>query len=418
MAAPLRSLRLSLRGFIKQSPCRVSSVPVQALPAAELIEEECTPRYKPDHYYPVRLYDILNDRYQITAKLGWGTSSTVWLARDLNQWRWCSARYVAVKIKANNYATKEDAEREFRITENITRANPRHVGRNFVSTLLDSFNLPSPHGTHVCMVFDPLCEPLWMLRRRFQGDVLPLDVLKPVAKLILEGLGYLHSECQVVHTDLKSDNVLMALRDHSILDRVSQDEVKEPLPQKQLDDRTTYLSRNHFGVEANSLGRPVITDFGLAVEGSQTHYHPIQPDSFRAPEVILGAGWKYSADIWNLGALLVELAHGSGPFDGPDSKHSTFTEEAHLARIISVLGPPPVDMLHEAKYASRYFDTEGKFKHPGLILESGGLDKTLHDVEGDDKQAFINVISRMLRWKGDERDTVQGLLSDPWFRGL
>ena len=96
----------------------------------------------------------------------------------------------------------------------------------------------------------------------------------------------------------------MALRDHSILDRVSQDEVKEPLPQKQLEDRTIYLSRNHFGVEANSLGRPVITDFGLAVEGSQIHYHPIQPDSFRAPEVILGAGWNYSADIWNLGALV------------------------------------------------------------------------------------------------------------------
>ena len=52
----------------------------------------------------------------------------------------------------------------------------------------------------------------------------------------------------------------------------------------------------------------VITDFGLAVEGSQTHYHPIQPDSFRAPEVILGAGWKYSADIWNLGALVWLIA--------------------------------------------------------------------------------------------------------------
>lgn len=58
---------------------------------------------------------------------------------------------------------------------------------------------------------------------------------------------------------------------------------------------------------------------------------------------------------------LVELAHGSGPFDRPDSNHSTFTEEAHLARIISVLGPPPVDMLLEAKYASRYFDTEGSY---------------------------------------------------------
>lgn len=66
---------------------------------------------------------------------------------------------------------------------------------------------------------------------------------------------------------------------------------------------------------------------------------------------------------------LVELAHGSGPFDGPDSNHSTFTEEAHLARIISVLGPPPVDVLHEAKYASRYFDTEGSHSSRLAMLE-------------------------------------------------
>ncbi|RAH57952.1 kinase-like protein [Aspergillus piperis CBS 112811] len=329
MATPWRSLRISVNKVFKSSPYKPSNVPRQTLPAAEVVEEECTPHYEPNHFYPARLYEILNNRYQITAKLGWGARSTVWLARDLNQWRWCPARYVAVKIKANNHSTKKDAERELRITENITRANPRHVGRNFVSTLLDSFNLPSPHGTH----------PLWMLRRRFQGDVLPLDALRPVAKLILEGLGYLHSGCQVVHTDLESDNVLMALRGHSILDR------------KQLEDRTIYLSRNHFGVEANSLGRPVITDFGLAVEGSQTHYHLILPDSFRAPEVILGA------------------AHGSGPFDGPDSNHSTFTEEAHLARIISVLGPPPVDVLHEAKYSSRYIDTEGSHSSRLAMLE-------------------------------------------------
>jgi hypothetical protein len=32
--------------------------------------------------------------------------------------------------------------------------------------------------------------------------------------------------------------------------------------------------------------------------------HPIQPDHYRASEVILGAGWTYSADIWNLGVLV------------------------------------------------------------------------------------------------------------------
>lgn len=83
----------------------------------------------------------------------------------------------------------------------------------------------------------------------------------------------------------------------------------EPLPQKQLEDRTIYLSRNQFGVEANQLGRPVITDFGLSADGggSRVHRFSIQPDEYRAPEVVLGTGWSYGADVWNLGVLVCPI---------------------------------------------------------------------------------------------------------------
>ena len=47
------------------------------------IEEETLPNYHPDKYYPVQQGEILNDRYQILAKLGYGVTSTVWFARDL-----------------------------------------------------------------------------------------------------------------------------------------------------------------------------------------------------------------------------------------------------------------------------------------------------------------------------------------------
>ncbi|PWY75347.1 kinase domain protein [Aspergillus sclerotioniger CBS 115572] len=361
MTPTLNLWRISLPRFLKSTPCKPPNPPIKLLPATEPLEEECTPHYSHQHFYPARLYQLLNNRYQITAKLGWGTSSTVWLARDLQQWRWRQPRYVAVKIKANNYATTEDAEKDLRITEHISRLNPKHVGWNFISALLDSFILSGPHGTHVCMVFDPLCEPLWMLKQRFRGDVLPLDVLKPVARMLLEGLCYLHSQCRVVHTDLKQDNILMTLRDPSVLDKVSQDEMSAPLPQKHLPDRTIYLSRNHFSLEVKDLGRPVITDFGLSVRGPQSHTHLIQPDEYRAPEVILGAGWTYSADIWNLAVLFLDLVNGKGPFDSSESESNTssFSDEKHLARTISILGPPPVDMLCRAKHTSRYFDPEG-----------------------------------------------------------
>lgn len=88
------------------------------------------------------------------------------------------------------------------ITEHIVNANPNHKGRGRVENLRDSFTLPGPHGCHTCLVFDPLCEPLWMLKHRFERKTIPLDVLKPITRAIIEGLHYLHQECQVIHTGM------------------------------------------------------------------------------------------------------------------------------------------------------------------------------------------------------------------------
>ncbi|XHG07891.1 hypothetical protein AWENTII_011022 [Aspergillus wentii] len=55
------------------------------LPAETPIEEERVPGYRARHYFPVEPGYIFNQRYEALAKLGWGTSSTVWLVRDLHR---------------------------------------------------------------------------------------------------------------------------------------------------------------------------------------------------------------------------------------------------------------------------------------------------------------------------------------------
>jgi hypothetical protein len=47
------------------------------------IEEEELPNYVADRFYPVHLGQVLQERYQIIAKLGFGSSSTIWPTRDL-----------------------------------------------------------------------------------------------------------------------------------------------------------------------------------------------------------------------------------------------------------------------------------------------------------------------------------------------
>ena len=48
-----------------------------------LIEEELLPNYKAEKFYPVRIGEVFNQRYQVVGKLGYGSSATVWLCRDL-----------------------------------------------------------------------------------------------------------------------------------------------------------------------------------------------------------------------------------------------------------------------------------------------------------------------------------------------
>ena len=45
-------------------------------------EEQKLSRYHQETYYPVRIGDVLNERYKILTKLGFGAYSTVWLAWD------------------------------------------------------------------------------------------------------------------------------------------------------------------------------------------------------------------------------------------------------------------------------------------------------------------------------------------------
>jgi serine/threonine-protein kinase SRPK3 len=56
----------------------------KTIAADQTIEEEELPDYQAHRFYLVRLGEVFQNRYQTVAKLGFGSSSTSWLARDLN----------------------------------------------------------------------------------------------------------------------------------------------------------------------------------------------------------------------------------------------------------------------------------------------------------------------------------------------
>jgi serine/threonine-protein kinase SRPK3 len=92
------------------------------------------------------------------------------------------------------------AENELRISQLVSRTDSRHEGRHFVRTLRDSFTVKGPSSDHICLVFEPLREPLWLLKNRFKGNSIPSELLKIMVQMMLQGLDYLHQVCHTVHT--------------------------------------------------------------------------------------------------------------------------------------------------------------------------------------------------------------------------
>jgi serine/threonine-protein kinase SRPK3 len=106
--------------------------------------------------------------------------------------------------------------------------------------------------------------------------------------------------------DLKPDNIMIRIEDARMFEKDAIEEYNNPLPEKQLDDRTIYLSRNNYGPLARPTGIIQLVDFDLAVhsKSGELHYGAIQGEIYRAPEVILNSGYSYSADIWSLGVMV------------------------------------------------------------------------------------------------------------------
>lgn len=71
--------------YVFSRPMASSSRTPRILPPDVLLEEERVPGYRPEFYYPANPGDVLNNRYKILSKLGWGSASTVWLAEDMER---------------------------------------------------------------------------------------------------------------------------------------------------------------------------------------------------------------------------------------------------------------------------------------------------------------------------------------------
>lgn len=86
MTAILKSLAKIALSPLRVRPGLTSRNLPKILPSDVPIEEELFPYYNFKYFCPIHPGDRFHDRYETLTKLGWGSSSTVWLARDLRRY--------------------------------------------------------------------------------------------------------------------------------------------------------------------------------------------------------------------------------------------------------------------------------------------------------------------------------------------
>ncbi|KAF7322067.1 Kinase-like protein [Mycena kentingensis (nom. inval.)] len=191
-----------------------------------------------------------------------------------------------------------------------------------------------------------------------------------------------------------------------------------PVPQSPMDVDPATDERYNDGLPERITVK--IADLGNA---TWTHHHftdDIQTRQYRSPEVIVGAKWGTSADIWSVACVMFELITGGDYLFDP-AKGSRYTkDDDHMAQIMELVGEVPKTISQGGKYSSEFFNRRGELRHISK-LRFWPLELVLHDkylfpkLDADALGAFL---SPMLRMHPDKRARAGELVHHAWLEGV
>ncbi|KAF2768022.1 kinase-like protein [Teratosphaeria nubilosa] len=327
----------------------------------ELIEEQTLPRYSQKTYYPVRIRQQLIGRYNIIAKLGFGAYSTVWLAREER-----TNKYASVKVFIQDNAAASPVLNEIKTLQNLKNCPREHSGSSIARLPDDLFQLDGPTGQH--------------------------------------------------HSEITRQNVLTQAANDVQFAAMEREEALDPSVPVMDNGYPVYRSRGQPRNILDLTGVAYLTDFGSAQLASSTHQDWWMPDTYRAPEVLMGVPWGFQVDVWLIGIMALELLEGRNFFDTIDKAHKQYVLPVAIAQYISVLGPPPLWMIQESESPSvpTFFDNEGRWISEAPIPKFSLENWVTALPAGEDEDKFIKFMRRILVWDSMQRGTSSELFLDEW----
>mmetsp|Transcript_603 Transcript_603/g.1743 ORF Transcript_603/g.1743 Transcript_603/m.1743 type:complete len:544 (+) Transcript_603:113-1744(+) len=143
----------------------------------------------------------------------------------------------------------------------------------------------------------------------------------------------------------------------------------------------------------------------------------IQTRQYRCIEVILGADYTATADIWSVACMAFELATGDFLFE-PHTHKAYSRDEDHCALISELLGPIPRSVAVSGEYANEIFTAKGDFRHIKKLKPWGLRDVLVekYRFSTEDAAAFTDFLLPMLEIEKEKRASAAQCLKHPWLR--
>ncbi|XP_008472479.1 SRSF protein kinase 1-like, partial [Diaphorina citri] len=209
--------------------------------------------YRVGGYHPVNIGDLYEQRYFVIRKLGWGHFSTVWLC-----WDKIATRFVALKIMKSAPQYTETAIDEIKLLKCVQETDPQDPNREKIVQLLDNFTISGVHGVHICMVLEVEGFNTYKLLLKSNNKGIPLYNVKCIVKQLLEALEYLHNKCNIIHTDIKPENVLLGSNNDHIFElalKTYNQVLKENLPLLHMRNIPSFIQKQ---LNSNSKDRKMV----------------------------------------------------------------------------------------------------------------------------------------------------------------
>jgi len=160
-----------------------------------------------------------------------------------------------------------------------------------------------------------------------------------------------------------------------------------------------------------------IVDLGNACWTYKQFTADIQTRQYRSPEVIIGARYSTSADIWSLACMIFELVTGDLLFDPKTDAGGKYSrDEDHLALMIELVGPFPKKFALSGKRSKEFFNRDAELRRIKELnvwpLENVLADK--YSFPQEEAAAFAAFLAPMLHPVPDKRIEAAEALEHPW----